>query len=58
MTSPVHTVADLIMTTQFYEYFYEQNQAIANGSAQGVQLNMNSLGVSSPSNVLGNTLEN
>jgi carboxypeptidase D len=29
----------------FYEYFYEQNQAIANGSAQGVQLNMNSLGI-------------
>lgn len=32
---------------QFYEYFYEQNEAIGNGSSQGVKLEMNSLGVSS-----------
>ncbi|OJD35134.1 carboxypeptidase s1 [Diplodia corticola] len=29
----------------FYNYFYEQNQAIANGSASGIELNFNSLGV-------------
>jgi carboxypeptidase C (cathepsin A) len=29
----------------FYNYFYEQNQLIANGSVDGVHLNFNSLGV-------------
>ncbi|CZR50976.1 related to carboxypeptidase [Phialocephala subalpina] len=29
----------------FYNYFYEQNEFIANGSAQEIQLNFNSLGV-------------
>lgn len=29
----------------FYNYFYQQNQLIANGSMQGIQLNFNSLGV-------------
>ena len=29
----------------FYNYFYDQNQAIANGSAQGVQLEMHTLGI-------------
>ncbi|KAF4542580.1 Carboxypeptidase s1 [Lasiodiplodia theobromae] len=29
----------------FFKYFYEQNEAIANGSAAGVQLNFNSLGI-------------
>lgn len=30
----------------FYDYFYDQNQAIKNGSAKGVELNFNTLGVS------------
>ncbi|KAL2072604.1 hypothetical protein VTL71DRAFT_11947 [Oculimacula yallundae] len=29
----------------FFNYFYEQNQMIANGSSQGLQLNFNTLGV-------------
>jgi carboxypeptidase C (cathepsin A) len=29
----------------FYDYFYEQNQAIANGSVEGVLLNFDSLGI-------------
>ena len=29
----------------FYNYFYEQNQMIANASSQGIQLNFNTLGV-------------
>ncbi|PQE12758.1 carboxypeptidase S1 protein [Rutstroemia sp. NJR-2017a BBW] len=29
----------------FFNYFYEQNQAIANGSIDGIQLNFNTLGV-------------
>ena len=29
----------------FFNYFYDQNQAIANGSAQGVQLEMHTLGI-------------
>lgn len=29
----------------FYNYFYDQNQAIANGSSNGTELNFNSLGV-------------
>lgn len=29
----------------FYNYFYEQNEMIANGSAQGVHLEFNSLGI-------------
>lgn len=29
----------------FFNYFYEQNQMIANGSSQGIQLNFNTLGV-------------
>lgn len=31
--------------TAFYNYFYEQNQLIENGTTQGIQLNFNSLGV-------------
>jgi len=30
----------------FYDYFYGQNQAIANGSTNGYELNFNTLGVS------------
>lgn len=33
----------------FYEYFLEQNQAIAKGSSHGYQLNFETLGVSSTS---------
>ncbi|KAE9978357.1 hypothetical protein EG327_007427 [Venturia inaequalis] len=29
----------------FYNYFYEQNQLVANGSVSGVELNFNSLGI-------------
>jgi carboxypeptidase C (cathepsin A) len=29
----------------FYDYFYEQNQAIANGSVEGVVLDFDSLGI-------------
>ncbi|KAF2199346.1 putative carboxypeptidase S1 [Delitschia confertaspora ATCC 74209] len=29
----------------FFNYFYEQNELIKNGSAQGVELNMNTLGI-------------
>ncbi|KAL9083443.1 MAG: hypothetical protein Q9165_008519 [Trypethelium subeluteriae] len=29
----------------FFNYFYDQNQAIANGSASGTQLNFNTLGI-------------
>ncbi|KAH6709195.1 carboxypeptidase-like protein S1 [Leptodontidium sp. MPI-SDFR-AT-0119] len=29
----------------FFNYFYEQNEMIANGSSQGIQLNFNTLGV-------------
>jgi hypothetical protein len=29
----------------FFNYFYEQNQMVENGTQQGVQLNMNSLGL-------------
>lgn len=29
----------------FYDYFYDQNQAIANGSVEGVLLNFDSLGI-------------
>ena len=29
----------------FFNYFYDQNEAIANGSASGIQLNFNTLGV-------------
>ncbi|KAI9841936.1 MAG: hypothetical protein M1838_003343 [Thelocarpon superellum] len=29
----------------FYNYFYDQNEAIANGSARGVKLEMNTLGI-------------
>lgn len=29
----------------FYNYFYEQNQLVANGSVTGVELNFNSLGI-------------
>ncbi|KAK0126486.1 hypothetical protein ONS95_008083 [Cadophora gregata] len=29
----------------FFNYFYEQNEMIANGSTQGIQLNFNSLGI-------------
>jgi hypothetical protein len=32
----------------FYDYFLEQNQAIAKGSSSGYQLNFETLGVSSP----------
>jgi len=30
----------------FFEYFSEQNKAVANGSIEGVELTMNTLGVS------------
>ena len=33
----------------FYDYFYDQNQAIANGSAHGFELSFNTLGVSTAS---------
>jgi carboxypeptidase C (cathepsin A) len=29
----------------FYNYFYDQNQLVANGSVDGIQLNFNSLGI-------------
>ncbi|CZT08422.1 hypothetical protein WAI453_007252 [Rhynchosporium graminicola] len=29
----------------FFNYFYEQNQMISNGSSQGIQLNFNTLGI-------------
>lgn len=29
----------------FYDYFYEQNQLIENGTIEGIQLNFNTLGV-------------
>jgi hypothetical protein len=29
----------------FYNYFYDQNQLIANGTTQGIQLNFNTLGI-------------
>jgi carboxypeptidase D len=29
----------------FYNYFYDQNQMIANGTTQGIQLNFNTLGI-------------
>jgi len=32
----------------FYNYFLEQNEAIANKSCEGYELNFNTLGVSSP----------
>lgn len=31
--------------TQFYNYFYDQNQLIANGTMQGTQLNFDTLGI-------------
>jgi len=39
MCTPVNNVS------AFYNYFYEQNQMIANASSQGIQLNFNTLGV-------------
>jgi hypothetical protein len=29
----------------FYNYFYQQNEAIKNGSVQGVELQMDTLGI-------------
>lgn len=29
----------------FFNYFYQQNQMIANGTSQGIQLNFNTLGI-------------
>lgn len=31
--------------SSFFDYFYEQNQLVANGSVSGVELNLNSLGI-------------
>jgi hypothetical protein len=39
MHAPVNNVS------AFYNYFDEQNQMIANGNSQGIQLNFNTLGV-------------
>ncbi len=36
------SVTDL---SAFYNYLYEQNEMIANGTNQGIQLNFNTLGV-------------
>lgn len=40
----VSVVADMV-DTAFFNYFYEQNGLIANGSMEGIQLNFNTLGI-------------
>jgi hypothetical protein len=53
-TDPTYVTRILISILDgpvFYDYFLEQNAAIANGSSHGYQLNFDTLGVSLPTNI-------